>query len=83
MGQNTPVALNPLPMEDFVPADEEVAWVFDRIFRNRAGVTSRMRAEHLWYWVEATAREKSPDPTHCENVVGLIQYALCKLHLVE
>ena len=42
-----------------------------------------MRAENLRFWTEAAIQEESPDPTHWEKVVGLIQAAFCKGRLAE
>ena len=51
-------------MEDGVPSEVEVEWAVKRLQNNRAGGTSRMRAEDLKGWLAAARRgEKERETT--------------------
>ena len=53
-------------VEDGVPTEAEIEWAVKRLQNNRAGGTSRMRAEDLKEWLAAARRgdkERETAPT--------------------
>ena len=77
------MALIPFPVDDGIPEGVVVAWGVCFHHRNRSGSPSGVRVEHLRSWLHTATRKKWPDPTHWENVVGLIQAAFLEGHLAE
>ena len=55
-GDTIPVTIEPFEVEDGVPMEAEVDWAVNRLRNNRAGGTSRMRAEDLKWWLAAARR---------------------------
>ena len=56
-GENTPVSIEPFPVYDSLPTEDNIEWVVKRLQNNRSGGPSGMRAEHLKVWL-AEARKK-------------------------
>ena len=56
-GENTPVSVEPFPVDDLVPTEDEIEWVVKRLQNHRSGGTSGMRTKHLKGWL-AAARNK-------------------------
>ena len=50
-----------------------MTWAVMRFLQKRSRGPSRIRAEHLQYWLHAATWENLPDPTNWEKVDGLIQ----------
>ena len=50
-----------------------MTWAVLLILQKSSRGPSRMRAEHLQYWLHAATWENLPDPTNWEKVDGLIQ----------
>ena len=46
-GDNIPVTVTPSEIDDSVPTEDEIAEAVKKLWRNRSGGTSRIRAEHL------------------------------------
>ena len=75
-GQPIPAGVQPLPVDDTTPKDADIAWAVRRLFRNRSGGPSGMRAEHLRQRLIATTWEDIPDATNWLKVVAIVQAAL-------
>ena len=48
--KNTPVSVQPLPVDYSFPTEEKIEWAFKRLRNNRSGGPSGMRTEHLKQW---------------------------------
>ena len=57
-GENIPVTVTPVEVDDSVPTEDEIEEVVKKLRRNRSGGASGMRAEHLKGWLEASNRVK-------------------------
>ena len=55
-------------MEDGVPSEAEVEWAVKRLQNNRAGGTSRMRAEDLKGWLAAARRGEKEREANTKDV---------------
>ena len=55
-GDSIPVNIEPFAVGDGVPEEGEIEWAVKRQQNNRAGGTSRMRAEDLKGWLAAARR---------------------------
>ena len=58
LGTNIPIYVNPVPVDDSVPTEEEIEGAVKHLLRNRSGGPSGMRAEHLKRWLAAAKRRK-------------------------
>ena len=58
-GENTPVSVEPFPVEDSVPTEDEVKWEVKGLHNHCFGGVSGMRAEHIKGWL-AEARMQWP-----------------------
>ena len=56
-GENIPVLVDPFPVEDSVPTEDEIEWAEKRLQNHRSRGPSRMRAEHLKGWLEELRKE--------------------------
>ena len=52
-GENIPVNVDPANIYDSVPTEDEVEEAVKRLWRNRSGGPSRIRAEHIKGWLAA------------------------------
>ena len=77
------MVLTPFPVDGGIPEEVVVAWAVLFHHRNKAGILSGVRVEHLQSWLHAATKEKLLDPTHWEKVVRLIQDAFYKCDLTE
>ena len=55
-GDSILVDIEPFAVEDGVPEEEDIDWAVKQLQNNRAGGTSRMRAEDLKGWLAAARR---------------------------
>ena len=74
-GDNIPVTVNPSKIDDSVPTENEIAEAVKKLRRNRSGWPSRIRAEHLKWWLVASkrgelAKEKGEEKTEAEEEGG-------------
>ena len=60
LGENTPISVKPLPVDDSVPEEDEVEWAVKRLRNNRCWGASGMGAEDLKRWLD-TARKAEKD----------------------
>ena len=74
-GQLIPVGVQPLLMEESVPEDGDIAWAVCRIFRNRSGSLSGMRAKNLYQWFITVTQDNTPDASNWLKVVAILQTA--------
>ena len=59
LGENIPVFVEPFPVEDLVPTEEEINCEVKQLRNNRSGGPSGMMAEHVKGWrAEARKKEK-------------------------
>ena len=59
-GENIPIYIKPLLVDDLVPEEDKVEWSVKRLYNNRSGGMSGMRADHLKWWL-ATAWKAEKD----------------------
>ena len=57
-GENIPVTIKPVEVDDSVPTEDEIEEAVKKLRRNRSGGPSGMRAEHLKGWLAASKRGK-------------------------
>ena len=72
------MALDPFPVDDLVPGEEEVAGAVRNLILNRSGRPFGMRVDHLRNWQRVATQEEFPDPSKWMVVVRLIQAAFPK-----
>ena len=95
-GENIPVTVTPLDVDDLVPNEDEIAEAVKKLRRNRSGGASGMRAEHLKGWLAASnggklAEEKGEEKTEAEEeggdlwgkLVELMQTAFREVEMAE
>ena len=56
LGTNIPISVQPFPVDDSVPTEDEIEWVVTRLSNHRSRGALGVRAEHLKRWL-ATARK--------------------------
>ena len=56
LGENIPVTVAPVEVDDSVPMEDEIEGAVKKLQRNRLGGASGMRAEHLKGWLAASNR---------------------------
>ena len=56
LGTNIPISMQPFPVDDSVPTEDETEWAVTRLRNHISGRPSVMMAEHLKRWL-ATARK--------------------------
>ena len=83
-GENIPVRVQPVKVDDSVPTEDEIEEAVKNLRRNRYGGPSGMQAKHLKGWLAASRREKwevekgegkteeEEGEPHRENLVELI-----------
>ena len=49
--ENIPVSVDPFPMDDLVPTEDEIEWVVKRLQNHRSRGASGMRAENIKRWL--------------------------------
>ena len=55
-GTNIPISVQPFPLDNSVPMEDNIEWEVTQLRNHRSGGASGMRAEHLKRWM-ATARK--------------------------
>ena len=55
-----PIYVEPFPVDDSVPTEDDIEWAVKHLRNNRYGGTSGMQAEHLKRWLE-TARKAAKE----------------------
>ena len=60
LGKNIPIYVNPFPVDNWVPKEDEIEWAVKRLRNNRSGGLSGMRTERLKRCL-ATARKAEKD----------------------
>ena len=50
-GENIPVTVEPTHIDDSVPTEDEIEATVKKLWRNRSGGPSRIRAEHIKGWL--------------------------------
>ena len=55
-GENIPVTVEPEEIDNSVPTEDEIAEAVTKLWRNRSGGPSWIRAEHLKGWLAAAKR---------------------------
>ena len=51
MGENIPISVDPLLVDDSVPTEDNIEWAVRRLMDNHSGGPSGMRVEHLQQWL--------------------------------
>ena len=65
-GTNIPISVQPLPVDDLVPMEDNIEWVVTQLRNHRSKGPSGMRAEHLKRWL-ATARKDEKEKEKSEK----------------
>ena len=55
-GENIPVSVEPFPVDDLVPTEDEIKWAVIQLRNHCSGWTSGMREEYLKGWLAATSK---------------------------
>ena len=50
-GENIPVSVDPFPLDDLVPMEDDIEWAVRRMRDNFSGGPSRIRAGNLQQWL--------------------------------
>ena len=56
-GENIPVSVDPFPLDELVPMEDDIEWAVRRMWDNHSGGPSRIRAEHLQQWIWEAQKE--------------------------
>ena len=72
------MVLKTFPVDDAITEEEEGSWSVHRLRVNRDGGPSRIREEHLRYWLHAVTRKELPELIYWNKVVWMIQIILCE-----
>ena len=56
-GDNITVSIEPFPVEDLVPTEDEIEWVVKRLQNHRSRGPSGMWVEHLKGWLAEARKE--------------------------
>ena len=59
-------------MDDYIPEDKDIDWAVHRLFLNRSGGPSGMRAEYSPQWLISTTRDNILDATTWMKVVAIV-----------
>ena len=54
---NIPISVNPVRVDDLIPAEDKIKGAVKHLQRNRSGGPLGMRAEHLKGWLAASKRK--------------------------
>ena len=65
-GKNISISVQPFPVDDSVPTEDEIEWAVKRLHNNRSGGPSGMWTENLKRWL-ATARKAEKDKETAEK----------------
>ena len=68
LGANIPIYVEPFPVYDLVPMEDDIEWAVKRLQNHRSGGPSGMRAGHLKGWLLAARKKKKEEAaTEQEN----------------
>ena len=81
--RSIPVELDPFPIDDSVPEDEEVSGAVRQLLLNRAGGPYGMKSEYIWDWLRADTQEDYLDHSKWGIAVGLIKAVFFEGNLAE
>ena len=62
-GTNIPISMEPLPVEDLLPTEDEIEWAFKHLRNHRSRGPSGMREEHLKRWLVAARKAEKGETT--------------------
>ena len=70
-GENIPISVEPFPVDDSVPTEDEIEWAVKRLRNHCSGGPQVMRAEHLKMWLaESRKSEKEETAVGEETMEG-------------
>ena len=55
-GTNIPISVQPLPVDDSVPTEDDTEWAVIRLHNHRSGGATGIQAEHLKRWLAAAKK---------------------------
>ena len=58
-GINIPISVQPFPVNDSVPTEDDTEWAVTRLRNHRSGGPSGMRAEHLKRWLTTACKSEN------------------------
>ena len=58
LGENIPISVKPLPLDDSVPREDKIKWTVKRLQNHRSGGPSGMRSDHLKLWLASAKRKE-------------------------
>ena len=64
--KKTPIYVQPLPVDESVPTEDDIEWAVTRLRNHRSRGTSGMRTEHLKRWL-AMARKSEKEKETAEK----------------
>ena len=68
-GENISISIDPFPVEDLVPIEDDIEWAVRRLSKNRSGGPSGMREEQLWGWLVEACNVKADTESVVEKTV--------------
>ena len=57
-GANIPIYVEPFPVDDLVPTEDEIKWVVKRLQNHRSRGPSGMQVEYLKGWIAAASNKE-------------------------
>ena len=60
-GANIPISVEPFPVDESVPTEDDIEWAVKRLQNHRSGGPSGMRAEHLKGWLAAPRKKEKEE----------------------
>ena len=55
-GTNTPISVQPFPLEDSVPTEDKIEWAVKPLNNHRSRGASGMQADHMKRWLAAARK---------------------------
>ena len=66
-GANIPISVEPFPVDNLVPTEDEIEWEMKRLRNQCSGEPSGMRAKHLKKWLVAARKAEKYETTAGEE----------------
>ena len=60
-GANIPISVEPFPLDDSVPTEDEIEWAMKRLRNHRSGGPPGMQADHLKMWLEVARKAEKEE----------------------
>ena len=74
-GGNILMGIEPFPIKNYLPRDDDIEWEVHRLFRQRSVRPSKIREEHLQGWIEAATQKRDLETDSWEQIIDLFETA--------